>query len=362
MTGDLAAAGDLATGGIIGRAIEPQAGERAHGAEPGALCLNCGTALAGEYCHACGQPGHLHKTIASIGHDVLHGVFHFDGKIWRTLPMLFTRPGELTRRYIAGERARFVSPLALFLFSVFLMVATFETVGGPFSQLAHATQNGKELTPAELDAELAKARAALPGLQAQRAQILARKGDTAALDKRIEDAQQLIDGLQAVKEVNAGKVPTVVKTGKNIQVHTGSAALDARVKAALASPELFLYRLQSSAYKFSWMLVPISVPFIWLLFAFRRDVGPYDHAIFAIYSLSAMTLGVVGLSLLRSIGFPEGPIVLTLMAGPPIHMYLQLRGAYRIGRWSAAWRTIALLASTLVVAVLFFLLVLSLAA
>ena len=39
----------------------------------------------------------------------------------RTLPMLAWKPGELTRRYIDGQRARFVSPIALFLFCVFLM-------------------------------------------------------------------------------------------------------------------------------------------------------------------------------------------------------------------------------------------------
>ena len=92
---------------------------RAHG-----VCLNCGTALIGEFCHACGQNGHVHRTLGSIGHDLLHGVFHFEGKIWRTLPMLVAHPGSLTRRYIDGERARFVSPLALFLFFVFLMFAT----------------------------------------------------------------------------------------------------------------------------------------------------------------------------------------------------------------------------------------------
>ena len=37
--------------------------------------------------------------------------------------MLVRRPGELTRRYIEGERAKFISPLALFLFSVFLLFA-----------------------------------------------------------------------------------------------------------------------------------------------------------------------------------------------------------------------------------------------
>ncbi|PMY00709.1 hypothetical protein C1Y22_37340, partial [Pseudomonas sp. MPR-R2A5] len=80
-----------------------------------------GTSLQGDFCHACGQAGHVHRSLHSIGHDLLHGVFHFEGKIWRTLPMLAFHPGALTRRYIAGERERFVSPLALFLFSVFLM-------------------------------------------------------------------------------------------------------------------------------------------------------------------------------------------------------------------------------------------------
>ncbi len=42
--------------------------------------------------------------------------------MWSTLPMLIRKPGELTRRYGAGKRAKFISPMALFLFSVFLLV------------------------------------------------------------------------------------------------------------------------------------------------------------------------------------------------------------------------------------------------
>src|SRR5262245_452054 len=115
MTGGIEAAGDIATGAILARTVEPQAGE-AHGHGEGlhGLCLNCGTALVGEYCHACGQPGHIHRSLSAIWHDLAHGAFHFEGKVWRTIPMLVTRPGQLTRRYIDGERARFVSPLALF--------------------------------------------------------------------------------------------------------------------------------------------------------------------------------------------------------------------------------------------------------
>jgi len=363
MDGDIAAAGDLATGALVGRAMEPGGGKHIGGAHGGALCLNCGTRLEGEFCHMCGQAAHIHRTLSSIIHDVLHGVFHFDGKIWRTLPMLFSRPGALTRRYIAGERARFVSPLALFLFSVFLMVATFETIGGPFGSFEHGEGNGPTQGKAQIDAAQAKNKARQEALKQQRAVLVGQHADTAKID-RIDKA------LQSLREDNAGLQAARAISGTDLlradpgdaDINTGVPTLDGKIKKAMHSPELFLYKAQSSAYKFSWLLIPISLPFIWLLFAFRRDVGPYDHAIFAIYSLSAMTLGVVGLSVLRAVGAPSAIIGLIFTFGPPLHMYKQLRGAYRIGRFGAAWRTVALLFSASVAGLLFFVGMLGLAA
>jgi hypothetical protein len=385
MNSDLAAAGDLATGGLIGRAVEPHAGETAHGADGHGLCLNCGTALVGEFCHACGQTAHVHTTLSSIGHDLLHGVFHFDGKIWRTLPMLFTRPGSLTRRYIAGERARFVSPLALFLFSVFLMVATFETIGGPFGKFESGGGSDKSIDhiikegPAKIADALAKQQAQQATLTRQldglRAQMVAeRKADRdtdaieAQIDKlsdKLDNAKEAVAALTKAQKLGSSVRNDVMSVGVSAEnqeepeVHSGIPMLDERIKKAVKSPELFLYKLQSSAYKFSWLLIPISLPFIWLMFPFRRDVGPYDHAIFAIYSLSAMTIGVVGLSVLRVIGVPMAIIGIIFSFGPPLHMYKQLRGAYGIGRFGAAWRTIFLLLSTSIAGILFLLSVLS---
>src|SRR3546814_2943024 len=67
--------------------------------------------------------------VGAIGHDLVHAIFHFEGKSWNTLPLLAWRPGDLTRRDIHGERARFISPLALFLFAVFLTYAVLAMVG-----------------------------------------------------------------------------------------------------------------------------------------------------------------------------------------------------------------------------------------
>lgn len=376
MQGGFEAAGDLATGGLIGRALEPEAGETAaHGAHAHGNCLNCQTPLQGEFCHECGQVAHVHKTLMSIVHDVLHGVFHFEGKIYRTIPMLFYKPGSLTRRYIAGERVRFVSPLALFLFSVFLMVATFETIGGPFGSPGKDDSFIK-LDPKDIKADLDR-NGTLEGqlvpqlvaLKTERAAIKATKGNTDAIDGRIDKLEERLESVRdelkqarAAKDVVDGKTGVADAFSKNdFNIHTGSATLDAKIKKASKSPELFLYKVQSSAYKFSWALVPISLPFIWLLFFWHRSVGPYDHAIFAIYSLSAMTLGAVGLSVLRAMGMPAGVIGTIFVFGPPFHMYKQLRGAYRIGRFGAAWRTFVLLLSAVIAGTLFFLIVLSLA-
>src|SRR5262245_31404414 len=99
------AIGSMADAVLVGRAVEPAHGEGGAGTR-GGTCLNCGTQLIGAHCHSCGQNAHVHRTIGAFLHDLLHGALHFEGKIWRTLPLLAWRPGELTRRYVEGGRAR----------------------------------------------------------------------------------------------------------------------------------------------------------------------------------------------------------------------------------------------------------------
>ena len=184
MVGNIEAIGDAITGGVLGRAVEPKAGEAAEGHTHEKQCLNCGAELTGPYCHQCGQRGHVHKTLAAFFHDLAHGVFHLEGKLWHTIPMLAWRPGELTRRYIDGQRARFVSPIALFLFCVFLMFAVIGLVGN---------QNFGEVPPqakADIAREISTDQQRLAQLQAQRA-ILAKTGQsTIGVDAQIANLKQ----------------------------------------------------------------------------------------------------------------------------------------------------------------------------
>jgi hypothetical protein len=94
------------------------------------VCANCGAELAGEYCAACGQRHEPH--VHTVGHfvgEALESISHADSRLWRTLWLLFARPGLLTREFFAGHRARYLPPFRLYLvLSVILVLLT--TMGG----------------------------------------------------------------------------------------------------------------------------------------------------------------------------------------------------------------------------------------
>ena len=79
-------------------------------------CYNCGTPLGGPYCAACGQKaGPLDPTLHDFLHDFSHEMLHVDGRIFRSVASLVAKPGFLTREYFQGRRARWVSPIRLYL-------------------------------------------------------------------------------------------------------------------------------------------------------------------------------------------------------------------------------------------------------
>jgi hypothetical protein len=360
--------GEAVTGGMLARAVEPPTGG---GEAQSAACLNCGASLVGSYCHRCGQAGQVHRTLRAFGHDIAHSVLHFDGKIWRTLPLLAWKPGELTRRYIDGQRARFVSPMALFLFSVFLMFAVFSTVGGPFSLAgpsvdpAEAARDIKD-EQAELGEQLKKLRAELDRARAAGA-------PTTAIALSIESVEAERAAMEATARVIAGgnqaAIDEVMRDDamremreEMIGLETGWPPLDAAIEKANANPSLLLYKIQTNAYKFSWALIPISVPFVWLLFFWKRRFKIYDHTVFVTYSIAFMSLGVITLSLLRPLGLGAGFIASAMTFLPPIHMYRQLRGTYALSRFSALWRTFVLLIFASIAATWFLMLLVALGA
>lgn len=84
-----------------------------------AACLNCREPFADpkpRFCPACGQESNVKPpTLAEFAQQFGGAHFSTEGALWRTLRLLLTQPGELTRQYLAGRRKHYVLPLRLYL-------------------------------------------------------------------------------------------------------------------------------------------------------------------------------------------------------------------------------------------------------
>jgi hypothetical protein len=79
-------------------------------------CLNCGAELTGRWCAQCGQrAAPVRPTLHELLHEAVHEIAHIDGKLARTAGLLLFKPGELTREFLAGKRARSVTPVRVYL-------------------------------------------------------------------------------------------------------------------------------------------------------------------------------------------------------------------------------------------------------
>lgn len=116
-----------------------------------AECPNCGTPLQAAFCAACGQKAApLNPSLGEFLHDLVHELAHVDGKIVQSVRLLLTRPGFLSREQFLGRRARYVSPIRLYLiFSVaYFAVAAF----APGSALTIKVTASPDDDPQQLEA------------------------------------------------------------------------------------------------------------------------------------------------------------------------------------------------------------------
>ena len=253
-----------------------------HDLPPGTPCANCGTPLQGPWCHACGQLGEdFHRSAVKLVMEAIEGLFHFDGRIWKTLPDLALRPGRLTRLYLDGHRAPQIPPLRLFLVVLLLVFL----VGSlPHRPVVNANTGGKG-------------------------------GDAVATLKAMSPAER--DKLKGV----TGQVE--VRLGGEKANAAASNWLKERLNRVIDEPDRFFMVLENWGERFAFLMLPLSTLLLAVAFPFRRDVYLFDHVIFSLHSLSFAGL-LITASILAPFGMGE-----VLLLAAPVHLFLHLRGVYR---------------------------------
>lgn len=79
-------------------------------------CLNCGAPLTGPFCAACGQRDiPPYPSTRELVVDAFWELSGWDGRFASTVRALVRHPGMLTREFLEGRRARYLSPLRLYL-------------------------------------------------------------------------------------------------------------------------------------------------------------------------------------------------------------------------------------------------------
>jgi len=350
MSGELEAAALDSAGGWL-------RWKRKHADIPvGTPCANCETPLQGTYCYNCGQLAEdFHRNSWHLLVEAVESLLHLDGRLFKTLPNLLRRPGQLTRDYLNGKRAWQVQPFRMFL--VILLVVLFvshlatkkgEHEEGPNTIHTNLSIPGEAgAPPTVIPLNTPKTRAALDEARAEiamdptmtaaekRTALLAVNGDWAKFGKAIAD--------QKTAEAAADGHVIDTEESDSARMKAFKHWADARITAIREDPERFALIMEIWLHRVAILALPVSALMLSLLFIFNRRFYVFDHLIFSMHSLSFQMLLVTVILLLSML---VGGWAWWLILIMPVHLYIHMKGAYERSGFGTIVRMSALFIMT----------------
>ncbi|RMF66933.1 MAG: DUF3667 domain-containing protein, partial [Alphaproteobacteria bacterium] len=264
----------------------PGSGE---GDEPG-LCANCGAALSGPFCAACGQEARqLSRPFTALVREAVDTIFSLDGRVARTLALLLFRPGALTACHLAGRRARFVPPVRLLLTTVVFFFLVLEMTGVALVQF--------HTRPGARDGIIA----------------IGSRGGEVAVDLVLLQPPAAVsqEQIAAVIRPIAEGLPEAGGDDGRERMLSHARALLAGLQDAIARPAALNGFLRDWVPRLLFLLIPV---FAGLAKMAWRDRHYHDHLIFALH-LHAFAFILAAIFALASLAWPSPWIGRLLMAG-----------------------------------------------
>jgi hypothetical protein len=336
-------------------------------------CLNCGTPLQGPFCHACGQPTKgMVRHLASVLGDILDTVFEYDSRIWRTLVLLYFRPGRITQDYLVGRRVRYVLPFRLLFVLTVAAFLLLQLALSPIIVPAANLSRAGAIDSASTVAEVESARdAALAGL-AERRRALDPAADTAALtaldaaERAVAGtARQRIDWLNEAEVARAeGRDPPAYRSpgiifgadawdpatnpievgwlpaGANATINRWIARAERNIRRAGEEPERLVSAFLGLLPAVLFVLMPVFALLLKIFYLLQRRLY-MEHLVVALHSHSFLALAlIIGVSLatlgelVSWLEWPSRALYLLSMMWVPLYLLLMQARVYRQG-WFA---------------------------
>ncbi|ESQ94647.1 hypothetical protein ABENE_00715 [Asticcacaulis benevestitus DSM 16100 = ATCC BAA-896] len=343
--------------------------------EPGQKCLNCETELQGRFCYACGQDAsNHHRHILHMIVDSIESLFHLDGRLWRTLPPLFFRPGTLAKDYMSGKLARHVPPFRTFLVALLLFIFVSEGLTHHLAkEFEHKTEEAAHALhdPAAVkahgdallksaQADYAKETAALQKERAddlkdatsseEKALVEASYTRAFAAEKAEYDAVAADPIAAATHDLELTSKGMAVLDDEEISVRSfaydekGAGSLKAKINKALKNPEALMLTMFGWGHRLAVLLLPLMTLALGLLYVYRKRFYLFDHFLVACNMMSFIFLTNALVLALPAEAMEWGFGVLTIWT--PIYIFMTLRGAYGSGILGALIKTLLLWLTT----------------
>lgn len=302
------------------------AGTVSHKLRTGLPCENCGELIKRRYCGTCGQlAADYHRPLSGLLVASLTDMLALDGRLVRTLREMIFTPGQMTRNYLDGQRARYVPPFRLYIFAslIFFFVIFSQSTGDSPSDLA--TDPAVDTAP-----------------------IVAGAGEEGSPETGIDqilDEDGRIDD-DALNEILAEGA----ETGElDVQERAIIERVTERANEINENPERFLSLLKTYAPRASLVMVPLLAIMLALLYVNKRRVMLYDHLVTALHFQVFVYFSVAIVVVLGMIYSPLG--VLGWFGLVPFlfyYCYRQQRRVYAGGRLLTVARTAILSVTSIV--------------
>ena len=319
------------------------------GSVEGEPCRNCETLTVGKYCHACGQLAqNFHRPIFGLTAEALGDFFSLDGRIARTIPALLFIPGRVTRHYLDGKRQRYVPPFRLYLLASFIFFLVLFSLGDATGWFQPHAAGSEEIAVTDTEAEPEETEES-------------RSSDTGNEDEAEgagSSRQAEADGKVGIAVLDPDKGPVLVspegevsdlprdeggridqdallqevirQSGYTDEDDAELRELMANGVELLENRVLLYMAVRNWAPRLAFMLAPMLVLCLILVFPFRKGVYIYDHVITALhfqtwlYFLMSVCLTLLWLHQIW--------VWWLIFIGPLVYLYRMLRRVYSTGR------------------------------
>ncbi len=301
-------------------------GRVSHELRTGLPCENCGELIERRYCGTCGQlAADYHKPLSGLLVASLADMLALDGRLSRTLREMILKPGQMTRNYLDGQRARYVPPFRLYIFAslIFFFMVFSQGTGGAPSDLESDPAAGEVPAIAAADEEGSPE---VPGTGIE----------------EIFDEDGHLDG-EALNEI----ITEGTETGDlDVRERALIERFAERVNEINENPERFLSLLKTYAPRASLVMVPLLAIMLALLYVNKRRVMLYDHLVTALHFQVFIYFSVTVVVVLGMIYSPLGAVGwIGLVPFLFYYGYRQQRRVYAGGRIITVVRTAILSAA-----------------